>query len=553
MQDGTYDDGLAVEMREPIGGHKIGAQAGMANLSLLQDDLSALNTDIRNLKETAKTYKIMATALEKFAGAVGRGDELLGLVDHSQRLHGTLHQIRENIEDLARSVDPDLARRQGEIKDQIRIYESELEEEIKREAEARTRMGQVTETLNASEQSPGSTMNLRWRYRQYRQVKHRLPLAEAKAVYTTAAAKFDQHAGQRAENFFSRLADEAKKQADDAHSRKQEAEARLWENYFNGYHVAFGLKPDYTRSQHTILGDVAPWVHKTVQRIEENDLVRYEQDARDAAEKAQAIFQHSFINELRHRFQNMERALDDMNRILRPHQFHYETYRFIRKPVEQYRGIVELVDAAAEDENLLLPLFENTIDASHPHAWALKTVQELLLDETRDIEEFEDYRLYYTFDLMMKDSKTGRETNLDSRRGTGSGAEQQVPFYVAIGTALATAYHQKAAGDATASKGIGLAVFDEAFSKLDGKNQKACIDFYSKLGLQILIAAPFDKRGSFYETMDTLVETFRSGDRIDVEITRIETETKALFAQSNPANMDIEDFRTLFASQTADA
>jgi Putative exonuclease SbcCD, C subunit len=203
------------------------------------------------------------------------------------------------------------------------------------------------------------------------------------------------------------------------------------------------------------------------------------------------------------------------------------------------------VEESRSNPTVFAHLFDTDVADDDPHARALTTMQALLLDETRDIKEFEDYRKYYTFNLIMKDLKANREVDLETRRGTGSGAEQQVPFYVAIGTALAAAYHGKAAGDESKDKGIGLAVLDEAFTKLDGINQKACMEYYTKLGLQVIVAAPIEKRATLYETMDWFVETIRNGDAIEVEPYGIGERTRRAFADANPANIGLDGLREM--------
>ena len=51
-----------------------------------------------------------------------------------------------------------------------------------------------------------------------------------------------------------------------------------------------------------------------------------------------------------------------------------------------------------------------------------------------------DYRNFYNFEIHMQDVVSQRTTRWETRRGTGSGAEQQVPIYVAIGASLASVY-----------------------------------------------------------------------------------------------------------------
>ncbi len=70
---------------------------------------------------------------------------------------------------------------------------------------------------------------------------------------------------------------------------------------------------------------------------------------------------------------------------------------------------------------------------------------------------------------------------METRRATVSGAEQQVPLSVAIGASLASDYWSGGEG-ARSAEGMAPALFDEAFSKMDGKNQRAMMAFYVVLG-----------------------------------------------------------------------
>jgi energy-coupling factor transporter ATP-binding protein EcfA2 len=70
--------------------------------------------------------------------------------------------------------------------------------------------------------------------------------------------------------------------------------------------------------------------------------------------------------------------------------------------------------------------------------------------------------------------------------------------------------HQRVAG---LTSGMSIAIFDEAFSKMDGKNQRQMMGFYKDLGLQIVIAARFEKWVAVLEHMQTIVEIDRIGER----------------------------------------
>ncbi|WP_249808702.1 SbcC/MukB-like Walker B domain-containing protein [Bradyrhizobium sp. 48] len=64
----------------------------------------------------------------------------------------------------------------------------------------------------------------------------------------------------------------------------------------------------------------------------------------------------------------------------------------------------------------------------------------MLEDPDKDFSEFEDYRNFFAFEIHVQDIVSGRTTQWETRRGTGSGAEQQVPIYVAMRHCAAAGY-----------------------------------------------------------------------------------------------------------------
>jgi uncharacterized protein YPO0396 len=79
-----------------------------------------------------------------------------------------------------------------------------------------------------------------------------------------------------------------------------------------------------------------------------------------------------------------------------------------------------------------------------------------------------------------------------------------------------------------------LAIFDEAFSKLDGKNQRQMMTFYKKLGLQVVIAAPYEKRVTILEHMDTIAEVDRLGERARVTVVQLKERARRELSAMNP-------------------
>ncbi|PJI54260.1 ATPase, partial [Methylobacterium radiotolerans] len=187
-------------------------------------------------------------------------------------------------------------------------------------------------------------------------------------------------------------------------------------------------------------------------------------------------------------------------------------------------------------------------EAEGPMAAALEEITALIAGE-EDAARLADYRNYFVYEIGMRD-RAGNRTTMSARALRGSGGEAQAPFYVAIAASLASAYYP---GDRPGDEnpGLGLCLLDEAFSKLDVRNSQALVDLYRAWGLQLLIAAPEDKRTTLTEVMDTIVTVYKSPDLTSVRIEAehpLEAARRALHA-INPDQIGIEGFRRSDAAE----
>lgn len=144
------------------------------------------------------------------------------------------------------------------------------------------------------------------------------------------------------------------------------------------------------------------------------------------------------------------------------------------------------------------------------------------------------YRNYFRFDVEMRDAQGHNRATLSQRLGKGSGGEHQAPFYVAIGAALAATYRIERGNDLSFRGGMALAIFDEAFSKLDVQNTQNALAFLRDLGMQVLLAAPNEKYAILAEEMDTIVSVYRDGGAVSVEPEYIRPAARQLLARDNP-------------------
>ncbi|MCQ1856061.1 hypothetical protein NOJ16_33045 [Neorhizobium galegae] len=147
----------------------------------------------------------------------------------------------------------------------------------------------------------------------------------------------------------------------------------------------------------------------------------------------------------------------------------------------------------------------------------------------------------------MEDVHTKARTRWETRRNTGSGAEQQVPLYVAIGASLAAVYGS--AVSHRGQKGMSPALFDEAFSKMDGKNQRAMMAYYADLGRQVGIAAPLEKKPAIIGYMHSLVEIDRINEQSFANVVYIGKRARDEILAMNPETLSDADIAARMAAE----
>ncbi len=290
---------------------------------------------------------------------------------------------------------------------------------------------------------------------------------------------------------------------------------------------------------------LATWVVSELTQIQETQLAQYVTEAENALREAEHAFRADFVGKLQENLLMLGGQLKELNQNLKNRPFHGQYYRFIKNPDNDVKEVLDWVlDWKPEQGGDVGGLFDAADDPNHPHSKAIARVRNLLMEAAGSDDKsggdwesrLADYRNYYHFDVRMSDDKEGKgNTELLSRRlGKGSGGEHQSPFYVAIGAALAAAYRIERDDDGGFRGGMGIAAFDEAFSKLDLQNTVSALGFLDELGLQVLLAAPDEKYGQIAENVDTIVNVYRDGANVHIDAEYITTSAKEFLASDNP-------------------
>jgi uncharacterized protein YPO0396 len=121
------------------------------------------------------------------------------------------------------------------------------------------------------------------------------------------------------------------------------------------------------------------------------------------------------------------------------------------------------------------------------------------------LRELQDYRSYLQFDIRIH-YPNGDRALLSQINAKKSGGETTTPFYVAMAASFAQAYRLN---QPRPSDTIRLALFDEAFGKMDTARTASALQFMRDAGLQVLLATPPDKSGSLLPYVDTVCTVVR--------------------------------------------
>jgi uncharacterized protein YPO0396 len=285
---------------------------------------------------------------------------------------------------------------------------------------------------------------------------------------------------------------------------------------------------------------VGPWASSEKQRLDNHELVQYEEQSRTAEGEMTIAFRDDLLHQLHDAFEGIRETLIELNRHLSDREFHgRDYYRFKAIEAASHADMIELVRQSRRPD-FQLSLFSREGEAEDtPVLRAKRRIETILSNPEAKTEEIEDPRQYFNFELFIHDEQGKVRSSLSSRSGTGSGGEGQLPFYIAIGASLAATYQNKR----TKEMGLALAIFDEAFNRLDTAAICGCSEFLKDLGLQVVLAAPDEKRHVFMEVVDTVVNVNRSGNDVLVDAEFLTEKTRKALSEADPYRKGFEKFK----------
>jgi uncharacterized protein YPO0396 len=244
------------------------------------------------------------------------------------------------------------------------------------------------------------------------------------------------------------------------------------------------------------------------EKLVNSELPQYEAQIAHQRGLAEQELVENFIHRLREQIEEARQQLAYLNSTLAQLRFGGERYEFITQPAAGLRAMYEMV---MDSQKILgASLFDSDFRQKHQQAWDLlleRLTANNQSSETVAIElrELQDYRSYLQYDIRIHYPNNDRAL-LSQINAKKSGGETTTPFYVAMAASFAQAYRLN---QPRPSDTIRLALFDEAFGKMDTARTASALQFMRDAGLQVLLATPPDKSGALLPFVDTVCTVVR--------------------------------------------
>ena len=244
-------------------------------------------------------------------------------------------------------------------------------------------------------------------------------------------------------------------------------------------------------------------------KLVKSELPQYEQQIANHRSLAEQELVENFIHRLREQIEDARQQLGYLNHTLSGLRFGGERFEFITQPSPALRQVYDMI----MDSQQVLgdSLFESDFRQKHQQGWDLlfDRLTQTTDEESLELRELQDYRNYLQYDIRIH-YPNGDRALLSQINAKKSGGETTTPFYVAMAASFAQAYRLN---QPRPSDTIRLAIFDEAFGKMDTARTASALRFMREAGLQVLLATPPDKSGSLLPNVDCVCTVVRRNNQ----------------------------------------
>lgn len=532
-KSGLFEDGASVTVLRPER-PKIGKNGLQQSLPLLKHDLEEKAAELVGIRQAYFEYDKLITDLSNFSTLAGHFD------DQEKVFSTSKHEVISGNAKIREYQDLIIAKKEecdtSVLDEEIESYKEELAGLNNRHNDLKLKEYGYGRDIEDAQKHLGGSINL------LGSNAHMSAMNEAfrvnalnihsdllNAAFVTLKNRWKAKGGLKgAENALTII----KNRAESEHRKAQDYLNKT--SYDTKTKIGHVLDCLSGRSElpeeYTVDDHLYPWATKTLADLKNHKLIDYEEQFEVTKKRADELFKTGFINELASKFDEVERQISSLNAVIRNTEFLGEKYKIklhhapgrevFHRVVKNENEISTAVTGGGLFMGTLSPEIQEDMDE----------IKRLLFtsDETFDLDEYTDYRKYYTFDLEMTNELTGAKTSLAERKATGSGGEIQTPYYICILAAMSNVYYGGPFKNLKKDDGgLCLAIFDEAFSNMDEKVTGQVIDLGRQLGLQMIICGPSNKKITMQRNCETVLTVVKSADARSTRIYGEQIKAKA--------------------------
>jgi len=550
MRNGKTSSGMGLSVHRDLRELILGKSARDRTSEALRNDLGPMRDRLNRLKGLTRLLREASRIIPAAVDVLRSGD---GPFDLEHALRSARSRMEALESDKRSSAGAEASALLSDIEDLERdrgLYAKEVAEEIEpaverlqgEAASARARLDHAVETLRSATRARRKAW-LSLSQREVQRIPELDPEIDEPGAFETARKVREQVRRGEAERKDAKAWLASYRNDSRAIAENTEAEARREQA------GAIRELAEYSANWQADVPVVDPdsmtvgyaWTMGEKARLEHNELRRHREACAHAAEEMRRMLKEDLLARLAEKLTKVHHRMETLNQFLARHRFTGQVYSF--------ESQVDLRFKRMHDLAMKVGGMEGAEAVSLDDEEIAEAVAELegMIEGGDGAATLADYRQYFTFEIAMTDAAGGR-TTMSTRAVKGSGGEAQAPFYVAIAASLASAYFPGHASGRPS--GMGLALFDEAFNKLDVPNTQALLNFFNDMGLQLMIAGPEDKRATFTEVLDTIVLVNKSLDGTSVYVDAEypgEMARRAL-AEINPDHKGVQAFRQAVAA-----
>ena len=463
----------------------IGAEAYKEQLRLAEENLNEVVIDINKLKEEVKETDSVIKIISNLK--LDRIREKCDILKTVAETSSKIAELDADIKKLEKNnTYMDIQMRLNEIEDEIKLLNKNKK---KNEDESINKMSEVKFTENIITDMEKKLFDKGQSLAQNKE--------SIGALAKETEDKFTKEKeGKSIETIIINF--NRNKEANQTKKEKQENEIKKLQNEYNN---------TYNLGAEIGINGMSMFLDK-LDILERSKVIEYEEQVKTSRKNAEEEFKEHFLSKIQENISTARTEFKSLNKGLKGVLFGSEEYEF---KIGKSKENKEYYDMIMDNENIGegVTLFSNSYDNKYR-----ELLNELFDKLTQDNQSNEaelikltDYRNYMSYDIEIKykDDTTALFSKVSREK---SGGETQTPFYVA----MAASFLQLYKGINLSSDSIGLILFDEAFDKMDDARIMAMMEFYNKLDLQLIIAAPPQKIEPITPYVNTVLLAIKAGN-----------------------------------------